>query len=347
MFQIRLFYPATVSLLLGLSFVLACDFASEEISTNGSDVRSHTGSDGEGLESETSDLSDIHVADNGSGDSAEVIQDDPVFTDTSIDLSIHDESDFVPRPDLVLDPTLEAGPFTDGESDDVWSPVDTGPTEDDIWSPVDTGPTEDDIWSPVDTGPTEDDIWSPVDTGPTEDDIWGSVDTGPIEEDLPPIPIGSCYRDGDCSPFQFCDFSNDDCGIWGDYGRCAERPGLCIAGGSGACGCQGAVRTNNCEIQSMGEDVLQYGGCIFSGSRYLCGERDCDPVTQYCSISLNDVVGPAEPEYYANCIDLPAACMLVVDPLASPDCSCLGPTLLDFEVCSDATGYIMVFYPGG
>mgnify|MGYP001341548140 CR=1 FL=1 len=49
MFQVKLFYPATVSLLLGLSFVLACDFGSEELTSNGSDVRSHTGSDGEGL----------------------------------------------------------------------------------------------------------------------------------------------------------------------------------------------------------------------------------------------------------------------------------------------------------
>ena len=296
------------ALILGLSFLFACDFGSDDITSSGSDVRPHTGSDGEGLEWDTSDLADTPGAE-------EVNQDDPSVTDTPVDHAVNDESSVIPGPDLLQDRNLETGPLPDAESEEIWTPVDMG-SGDGTWSPVDTG------------SPAEDVSITPV-------------------TDVTPVPVGSCYKDEGCSPFQFCDFSENDCGIWGGYGRCTDRPGMCIAGGPGACGCGGVVRTNDCEVQSMGEDVLKYGGCIFSGSRYLCGDRDCDPVTQYCAISLNDVVGPAEPEYYANCIDLPAACMIVVDPTATADCSCLESTLSDFETCSDATGFIMVYYPGG
>ena len=55
-------------------------------------------------------------------------------------------------------------------------------------------------------------------------------------------------------------------------------------------------------------------------------------------ISMNDIAGPDQPEFYSSCSDLPEGC-------ASGDCSCMGND--PWQTCFDGTGYTMMFYPGG
>ena len=148
-----------------------------------------------------------------------------------------------------------------------------------------------------------------------------------------------CSGPDDCTETYFCDFGSDDCGAWGNGGICTERPQTCVAGGPGACGCGGGSATNGCELNAAGQDVFQYGGCSMDlGDTFLCGEVTCSATTEYCAISMNDVVGPMEPVFYNNCVQL-------IDECAQGDCSCM---LIDeWSTCYDANGYTFVFYPGG
>jgi hypothetical protein len=94
--------------------------------------------------------------------------------------------------------------------------------------------------------------------------------------------------------------------------------------------------TNGCEIQAGGTDVMKYGGCDLSDTAdtFVCGSKQCNAQTEYCNISINDVSGADEPEFYNNCVALPDDC-------PQGDCSCMPP--VEFSSCYDATGFTMVF----
>ena len=153
---------------------------------------------------------------------------------------------------------------------------------------------------------------------------------------------GQCSNDSECLDTQFCDFEHDNCGISRSDGRCTIRPNTCLAGGVGACGCDGSARTNTCELNGSGVDTFRFGGCSFDDANtFVCGEMSCNAESDFCQISFNDVFGENEPEFYARCSPLPGRC-----PQGACDCFNLevapgAPT------CFDGTGTTFLFYPGG
>ena len=85
---------------------------------------------------------------------------------------------------------------------------------------------------------------------------------------------------------------------------------------------------------------MKYGGCQGPDPEavFACGEESCDLTNELCNISMNDIVGDDEPEYYASCSTLPEGC-------AQGDCSCMG--IGEDQACYGGTGNTVVFYPGG
>ena len=153
--------------------------------------------------------------------------------------------------------------------------------------------------------------------------------------------VSGCASAMECGWSWYCDFPNDDCGVWGTMGSCEPRPTVCGGGGVGVCTCEGSRYLNGCEAASSGGDVMRFGGCGAPGqSGFGCGEETCS-AAQFCSIAFNDVAGPGEPEFYDSCVDLPASC----SGGALPSCACLQ--LDPLEACWDAQGAIIRFYPGG
>ena len=150
----------------------------------------------------------------------------------------------------------------------------------------------------------------------------------------------ACKSSAECDESSFCDFEGDTCGVWGQTGNCVEKPMSCVAGGPGACGCDGNWATNSCELQAKGTDHMQFGGCtgIDPVALFACGDTECQIESEFCMISANDVAGPDQPEFYSSCGTLPDGC-------ASGDCSCME--VQELEACYDGTGFTMMFYPGG
>ncbi|MDP6942924.1 MAG: hypothetical protein QF464_02145, partial [Myxococcota bacterium] len=148
-----------------------------------------------------------------------------------------------------------------------------------------------------------------------------------------------CSGPADCTAGYFCDFPYDSCGAWGNGGVCAEKPETCVAGGPGACDCNGGSATNACELNAGGHDVLQYGGCSMDqDNTFVCGETTCDASLELCTISMNDIAGPMEPLFYNSCAPLPDGC-------DQGDCSCVATD--DWMSCYGGSGHTMLFYPGG
>ncbi len=151
-----------------------------------------------------------------------------------------------------------------------------------------------------------------------------------------------CASSAECGANQVCDFEFDNCGMWGQLGTCIPRPEICPAGGVGACGCDGSAALNTCELQAGGNDALQFGGCHLLGSDLVrCGEIECDPTTHLCTISINDIAGPGQPEYYNNCSPIPDSCAAN----ETVDCSCME--ISEMVECYDQAEIVIMVHPGG
>jgi hypothetical protein len=158
---------------------------------------------------------------------------------------------------------------------------------------------------------------------------------------------GTCrYCDGEegsCGEGEVC-YSLD--GLCGDGafagGTCgqAQLEG-CQSNPEPVCGCDGTFYTSHCEALSQGVGVSRFGGCQEEGQdSYSCYDRTCGPL-QACNISANDVAGEGEPEFFVSCVDLTGPCS------NQPSCDLCYPDLGDFVSCSDGTGNIILYSPGG
>jgi poly(3-hydroxybutyrate) depolymerase len=164
-----------------------------------------------------------------------------------------------------------------------------------------------------------------------------------VEDGCAPwIPEVSCSANTDCGEAQHCDFDDQACGWLAGTGVCVDTPeNNCPEGGPGACGCApGAVATNDCEIEAGGADFSSLGGCSPNDDEeVLCGDTVCNRMTEYCIITMNDVMGDDQPPWFASCGDI--ACP--GDGLSG--CACMSGA--NQANCHDTTGYPMVINPGG
>lgn len=154
-----------------------------------------------------------------------------------------------------------------------------------------------------------------------------------------------CGADSDCTNNQFCDFSWNECGLTMNTttgGMCMQRPEICDEGGidPGVCGCSGRHALNDCELQAGGTDLQKFGGCLHTENNavFICGTVTCNAATEVCNISINDIAGDNEPEFYSNCSPRPDSC-------DQGDCSCME--ILFPSECLNVNGYTTIIYPGG
>ena len=188
---------------------------------------------------------------------------------------------------------------------------------------------------------TSDEDSEASDPGPEDvmsSDAGPSDDAGSGSDDVPTF-TGSCMTSADCPSGDFCDFPDDDCGVWGNPGVCTALPQFCIDGGPGVCGCSGVYALNGCKVQEAGTDVNVYGGCEpVGGDGFSCGESVCNAFLSYCNVALNDVAGAGQPLFSANCVD-------ATECTGAPSCACITVSAPSF--CVVLGGWPFVFSPGG
>ena len=165
-------------------------------------------------------------------------------------------------------------------------------------------------------------------------------------ECLTPPPEQACSLTESCADHELCVYTEGLCGAVGfsdGQGRCQARSEVCNAVEEPVCGCDGQRYGNACSALSQGVDVSKFGGCNLESdaSAFACGEQSCATQT-YCAIFMNDVLGPEQVEYTADCVELPDQCQ----DNEFPSCTgCFEPDL--FMTCVNVGEQIIVVYPGG
>jgi hypothetical protein len=64
-----------------------------------------------------------------------------------------------------------------------------------------------------------------------------------------------------CAADEYCDYTNNDCGIADGAGTCKRRPEACTDIYSPRCACDGEVYPNECDAAVHGLDVSANGNC--------------------------------------------------------------------------------------
>ena len=138
-----------------------------------------------------------------------------------------------------------------------------------------------------------------------------------------------------CGEAEYCDWPTNLCGGRGEEGACEARPDGCDLLYAPVCGCDGQVYGSACAAQSAGVDVNADGGCLAPEGYAACGFRFCDAASEYCRVSVSDVVG--FPDGF-ECVPLPEGC-------APATCACLEGEPCA-EICEEEGG-LVVICPGG
>ena len=165
-------------------------------------------------------------------------------------------------------------------------------------------------------------------------------------ECLTPPPPQTCSLTESCADGELCVYNEGLCGAVGfsdGLGRCEVKSEVCGTIEETICGCDGQPYSNACTARSVGVDVSRFGGCSLGSdsSSFTCGTQSCTTQT-YCAISMNDVIGPDQVEYTANCAELPDLCQ---DGESVSCTSCFEPDL--FMTCMEVGEQMIVVYPGG
>ncbi|HIA01105.1 MAG TPA: hypothetical protein EYN66_04245 [Myxococcales bacterium] len=150
-----------------------------------------------------------------------------------------------------------------------------------------------------------------------------------------------CKSNKDCEKKHYCDFTGNTCSLYGGTGSCVVKPKNCPdPGGVGVCSCDGKHFLNSCDAAAAGSDVFKYGGCKSDPEKLKCGNTNCDPDSEYCTIYINDVGGPNEPKYSASCTKYSDKCMKIKD---GKTCKCVTSA---GGWCYDAESPVVI-WPGG
>ncbi|MEZ4297570.1 MAG: hypothetical protein R3B70_21595 [Polyangiaceae bacterium] len=150
-------------------------------------------------------------------------------------------------------------------------------------------------------------------------------------------PCGGIAGD-ECNPAQYCEFSENGCGVGEAHGTCVDKPDTCPDNVAPVCACDGRVYNNECEANAAGLDVSLLGSCPTPNGTIPCGYAYCDIGEEYCQITGSDV--PGEPNGYA-CIPLPNSCKN-----DTATCACLADVSCG-DMCKELDGGFIVTCPGG
>ena len=144
-----------------------------------------------------------------------------------------------------------------------------------------------------------------------------------------------CRDNGDCPQGQYCNFSDDRCGIEGRRGQCESIVEDCESTAGYTCGCDGTYGASSCALLSQtGVDQMPYGGCNIPdlGNAVACGPSVCLGNEFFCRIDLED---PAMPEQMTtSCEPIPSGCV-------QGDCACLVDKL-STHACFNAGGFVVM-----
>jgi hypothetical protein len=64
-----------------------------------------------------------------------------------------------------------------------------------------------------------------------------------------------------CADDEYCDFTNNECGVADGAGTCKQRPEACPDIYSPTCACDGVVYSSECDAAAHGVDVSARGSC--------------------------------------------------------------------------------------
>jgi hypothetical protein len=198
---------------------------------------------------------------------------------------------------------------------------------------------------PVTTSTTEPVTTSDTTAGDTmvttaTTDVSDSTTTGTSADTGTTGPIGGACGDGECNGTEWCDFTDDVCGVDGVGGMatCELRPEGCPEIYQPVCGCDGQVHGNDCDANAAGVDVDAEGDCETPAGYFRCGYRYCDPQFEFCQVQYSDIGGVGHS--YA-CVG-PMACA------GPPSCDCLdGELCFEFGCEETPDGGVMIGCPGG
>lgn len=140
-----------------------------------------------------------------------------------------------------------------------------------------------------------------------------------------------------CKTDEYCDFPDDRCGSNDAVGSCQPRPLVCSPIYTPACGCDGVVHSNDCDVMSQGQDIAALGGCEAPEGYFACGGLFCATGVDYCERVVADVAGVAD-DY--RCVAIPTPCK------DNPDCECLASEPCG-DSCTSDQGNITLTCPGG
>lgn len=145
----------------------------------------------------------------------------------------------------------------------------------------------------------------------------------------------------ECTGAEWCDSTDDVCGVGGDFGMssCEPRPEGCGEDYAPVCGCDGQVHSNQCSASMAGVDVDAEGECPAPEGYFRCGYRFCDAAFQYCQVQGSDIAG------FGNGY----ACMTpAMECMGGITCECLMEEFcFEFGCNPTADGGVEIVCPGG
>ena len=139
--------------------------------------------------------------------------------------------------------------------------------------------------------------------------------------DAPPVPIDgpevrTCggFANAKCAANEYCDYTENSCGVADGAGTCHPRPVACpaIVAEREVCGCYGKVHASECAAAVDGTDLNANGSCDKVIGKFACGYLLCDLRTEYCRTEPH----ARTPETY-SCMPLPVC-------QSAPSCTCLA-----------------------